>query len=504
MGGNYITSGFINCNVIPFTGRKKLFHGFGVKDSKICYIGDYDSIMDKSDEILNIQGSTVLPGFIDAHTHMVKMGLDMTHLDLSDALSFEEVKFYLQKELESRAESKEDDWIIGIDFDETKWKTDELPTKKDLNSISSDIPIVIKRVCTHVAVANEAALAEMEDDDNINRETGVLKEDPVWRLDQVIGISIKDRKEAIRRAIEKAQSFGITGIHDIVDSEDWNAYKELDKEVPLGLRVRCYIRHSDMEDITPTVQSPYLSLLGVKIFVDGSLGARTAALEEDYADDPGNRGMLLLSQEEIEDIIEVAEMKDLQVMAHAIGDRGISTLLDAFENASSRTKELRHRIEHAEVLSTENIRRIRDLGLILSVQPNFAYNWSQPGGMNENRLGAERFKNCNPYWDAQRALVKMAFGSDTMPMGPLFGVFSAINHPILEQRISTFNALQCYTVNGAFIGKDEEHFGRIEDDMDADFVVLSDNPLDSEDIEDIEIIMTVVNGEIVFDGRHAD
>ncbi len=460
--------------------------------------------MDKSDETLNIQGSTVLPGFIDAHTHLVKLGLDMVNIDLSEASSFEEAKYYLSKELKIRAESNDDSWIVGINFDETKWKTDKLPDRNKLDEISSEVPIIIKRVCTHIAVANTAALGKMEEDVNINKDTGVLKEDPVWHLDKAIGITKEDRKQAILRAIKEAQSLGITCVHDIVDNEDWEAYKELDHEGLLDLRIRCYMRHNNIDNIEPVDRSPYLSLRGVKIFVDGSLGAHTAALEDDYADDPGNRGMLLLSQEEIEDIIEKAESKGLQVMAHAIGDRAISTLLEAFENASSRTRELRHRVEHAEVLSEKHIRRIRDLGLTLSVQPNFAYVWSQPGGMNERRLGPERFNNCNPYWDAQRALVKMAFGSDTMPIGPIFGVFSAVNHPILEQRISTYNALQCYTVNGAFIGNDEDDFGKIEDDMDADFVVLSENPLDSDNIEDIEIVMTVVNGDIVFDGRDGD
>lgn len=492
-----ISYGIINCDVIPLEGRKEIYHGFVVRNGKVCDVGDYDSIMEGGSKIINLQGLTVLPGFIDAHTHLLNMGLNMEHTDLSQAASFEEVKYYISKKVESGDTYK--GWIIGIDFDESRWKMVEYPSKTDLDEISKDVPIVIKRICTHIAVCNSKALEHIGEGTNINTETGVIKEDRLWQMDSIIGITKEDKKEAIERGVKWAQQLGLTSIHEIVDRDGWEAYKELDEEGKLKLRVRCYIHHEEMGDLEPTVNSPFLALRGVKIFVDGSLGGRTAALEEDYEDDPGNRGMLINSKEDLEEIIEAAESRGFQIMAHAIGDRAISVLLDAFEVAATRTEELRHRIEHAEVLTEANIRRIRDLNLILSVQPNFAYTWSQPRGMNEKRLGPERLKNCNPYWDVQRALVKMAFGSDTMPLDPLFGVYSAVNHPLFEQRISTYNALQCYITNSAYAGRDEETLGKLIEGTEADFLVLSENPLESEDIKSITVVMSVINGEIVYD-----
>ncbi len=469
-----------------------------VEQGRIKNIDDYDKIMSKSDEKVDLKGLHILPGFIDAHTHLIEMGLNMDRLDLSEATSLEEAKYYLEKEAEK---TEEGEWIVGIDFDESEWKTTEFPEKEELDEVSDEHPVIIKRVCGHIGVANSKALEIIDDEwENIDYETGMMKEGPILHLNELVNISKEDRKEAIERGIETAHSLGITSIHDIVDRDGWEAYKELDEEKDLGLRVRCYMYHEDIDDLEPVNESEYLKLQGVKAFADGSIGGHTAALHEEYADDPGNRGILLLSQDEIEDIIRDAESKGFQVMLHAIGDRAISTALDAYEEASTRA-ELRHRIEHAEVLYEENVLRIRDQNLVLSTQPNFAYKWSRPGGMNEKRLGKERLKKCNPYWDIQRSLVKMAFGSDSMPMSPLFGIHSAVNHPILEQRISAYNSVQSYTMNGAYATGDENQFGTFKENRLADFVVLSDNPLDVDDVEDIEVKMTVVGGNVVYDDR---
>ncbi len=491
--------GFINCNVIPLAERKKLFHGFMVEEGRITGIGDYDKIMEESDELINLQGCTVLPGFIDSHTHLMEMGLNMDRVDLSSTKSYTEALFYIERGVE---DTEEGEWVIGTCFDETKWKKGGLPTKQELDDISTDHNILVKRVCGHIAVANSRALEQIDTSMNyVDTETGILKEDVLWKLDDIIGIDMEKRQIALKAAIKEAHRLGVTGIHEVMSRDSWKAYEKLDEKDELKLRVRGYIMHEESEGLKPIEKSDYLALRGIKIFVDGSLGGRTAALEEDYEDDPGNKGVLLLEQNKIEEILIDAEERGLQLMAHAIGSRAISTLILAIESASERPKELRHRIEHAEMVSSDHIRRIRELGLMISAQPNFAYQWSQKNGMNEQRLGKERLKRCNPYWDIQRSLVKMAFGSDNMPMSPIFGVFSAVNHPILEQRISVYNALQCYIKNGDYIGKDEEDLGSLEEGKKADFVVLSDNPLESDDLRDIEVMMTVVNGEIVYDGR---
>ncbi len=492
-----MTKAFINCKVIPLAGRSEKFHGFSVEDGKICYIKDYDKIMNESDEKINLKGSTVLPGFIDSHVHLLEMALKKNWIDLSDTNSFEEAKYYLEKNIQGKDKGE---WIIAVDFDDSKWKKASYPSKKELDKISEDHPIILKRVCGHIAVVNSRALEKIDEDWNkVNRENGLLKEEAVWNLDEVIDLDIEERKEAIKEGIKIAHELGVTGIHEIVDRDGWEAYAELDDEIDLDLRIRCYLHYDEVDELEPVNKSEFLSLRGIKIFADGSLGGRTAALNEEYNDDPDNKGMLMHPKGELDDIISMAESKGFQCMIHAIGDRAIDTVLDAYDDSAERIKELRHRIEHAEMLWEGNIKRVRDMGLSLSVQPNFAYNWSQPGGMNEKRLGRERLEKTDPLWNIQRALVKMAFGSDNMPMSPLFGVYSATNHPLLEQRISTYNALQSYITNSAYIGRDEKEIGELKEGKKADFVVLSEDPLEAEDINDIEVKMTVVNGKIVFD-----
>ncbi len=470
-----------------------------VEDGKVKYIDDFDRIMGGSEKKVDLGGNFVLPGFIDSHTQLVEEGLDMERVNLFEEETLESVQYYLEKDA---SETPEGEWVVGVNFDESAWKSTGYPTKEDLDEVTEDHPLVIKRICGHLAVANSKALEMISEDwEKVNRDNGLLKENVVWNLDDIMSITKEEKIDAIKRAIKKVHSNGVTSVHDVVDLSDWEAYEELDEKEDLNLRVNCYLHYDESDGLSPKDVSEFLSLKGLKMYADGSIGARTAALHEEYADDEGNRGTLLLSREEMEEIIKNAEEQDFQMMTHAIGDRAISTVLDAFENASQRCEELRHRIEHAEMLWEDNIKRIRDLSMVLSTQPNYAYKWSSSTDMNEKRLGKERLKKCNPYWDIQRALIDMAFGSDNILLSPLFNIYCATNHPILNQRISTYNALKSYTSAGAFASRNEDSYGSFEEGKLADFVVLTENPLEAEDVRDIQVKMTVVGGNIVYDDR---
>jgi predicted amidohydrolase YtcJ len=243
---------------------------------------------------------------------------------------------------------------------------------------------------------------------------------------------------------------------------------------------------------------------GVKSFMDGSIGARTAALSEPYTDDKTNKGRMLIRQKEIAALLRKAVKNDIQTVTHAIGDSAIESLISAFEGLSeserSKVKNQRHRIEHAEMISESQIRRAVSLGLILSMQPNFVGVWQQEGGLYEQRLGPERVASMNMFRVALDNGARVCFGSDGMPYGPLYGIWSATTHPNPKVRITVDEALRCYTMESAYSAFMDKTIGSLTEGKRADFVVLSNNimKLPPDRIKDVAVEMTIVGGSVEY------
>ncbi|MCK5562081.1 MAG: amidohydrolase family protein, partial [Thermoplasmata archaeon] len=192
---------------------------------------------------------------------------------------------------------------------------------------------------------------------------------------------------------------------------------------------------------------------------------------------------------------------DYQAMVHAIGDRAAQQFIDIYSKISDESSG-RHSLEHLEVITRAQLNSIHELGLIASMQPNFAGQWSMPGGMNEVRLGLERIGMCNAYKSILEENIPMAFGSDCMPFDPLYGIHCAVNHPQESQQVSPYEALRAYTIGSAYVNFDENKKGTIEEGRLADLVVLSNDILAPENagkIKNIQVEMTILGGEIVFD-----
>jgi predicted amidohydrolase YtcJ len=244
--------------------------------------------------------------------------------------------------------------------------------------------------------------------------------------------------------------------------------------------------------------------------MDGSMGARTAVFSEPYADETSTYGIFAVSPDILKERVIRAHKQGMQVAIHAIGDKAIEVALDAIEAAIEKEprKDHRHRIEHCEILTKEQLARIKQLGLVPAMQPNFVGEWGQPGGMYEQRLGLKRLKFCNPYRKLLDEGVKVAFGSDCgycppWPFNPIYGVWAAINHPIKENKISIENAIKCYTLNGAFASFEEKIKGSIEPGKLADIAVLSEDLITfpPEAIKDVKVDLTMVNGKILWKAR---
>ena len=244
-----------------------------------------------------------------------------------------------------------------------------------------------------------------------------------------------------------------------------------------------------------------------KIFIDGSMGARTAVFTEPYEDDPSTKGLFTISPEELINRVAKAHDYGMQITIHAIGDAGINAALDAYEAALKKNfrEDHRHRIEHCEILKEEQIQRIKRLGVIPSMQPNFAGEWGGPGGMYEQRLGPERLRMNNPYRRLLDEGIRVAFGSDCgycppWPMNPLYGLWAAVRHPIEGSGVSLEEAVKGYTLDAAHSSFEEGIKGSLESGKLADIAVLSRDltAIDPDEIKNVTVDLTMVGGKIEY------
>jgi predicted amidohydrolase YtcJ len=371
----------------------------------------------------------------------------------------------------------------------------------------------------HVAAVNGVALDRFADalaaapDETVTRgadgePTGVLLESAIDPIYEAFESGPAETREIVEAALADCAAKGITGFHDMVrNSHAPRAYRELDAAGELTARVRINY-WSDHLDALREVGlgtndgSEMVRTGAIKSYTDGSFGGRTARLSEPYADAPDETGQWVVGPDALAETVAEATAAGYQFTAHAIGDEAVDAVLDAYEGASRTDPgEARHRIEHVELADDEAIDRLAESGVVASVQPNFL-KWAGEDGLYESRLGPERTAATNRYRDMLDAGVRLAFGSDGMPMDPLLGVHHAVNAPAEAQRLTVTEALRAYTRGAAYAGFDEDRLGTVEPGKRADFAVLDASPWEeSAAIREIDAAMTVVDGEVVYDGR---
>jgi predicted amidohydrolase YtcJ len=463
-------------------------------------------------EVIDLDGRVVLPGFIDAHTHMTTLGRRLVHADLSGAENPDDCVDLLR---ESAREDRE--WILGFGFDESTWDEGHRRylDREDLDRVSTERPVVAFREDGHTAAVNSVALdrhlGEMPEDE-VHREggepTGSVVEDAVEVLYRAVEPGIEETRQLLRAAQQRANNLGVTGVHDMVrKSHAPQAYRELDLAGELTVRVRLNYWSDHLASVVDaglrTNHGSGLVRTGaIKSFTDGSLGGRTAKLSEPYhdAEDEDERGQWVVAPEDLREIVREADGADLQVAVHAIGDEAIEETLSAFEAEADDPGAARHRVEHVELASDDHVERFAESGIVASMQPNFL-RWAHEDGLYDARIGAERRKASNRFRAFQEAGAKLAFGSDGMPLDPLYGVHEVVNASVPEQRLSVTEALRAYTSGAAYVGFDEDRLGTVEVGKRADLVVLERSPWEHpEEIENIDVSLTVVDGDVVYDG----
>lgn len=436
----------------------------------------------KADEKYEFPGAEVLPGFCDSHTHFVQYGLKQKRLNLEGVVSldelYEKLKAWLEKETEAEV-------VVAEDWDESEWEESIFPDKETLNRIAPDRPVILRRVCGHIAVANDSALYLIPGSwDFVNREKGILKEDIVLKMNEVFPPSGNEIREAILRAQSDFISLGITSIHDIMIPDYFRSFKSLDDEGKLKLNVHAFITEEYIDELKDLNSGKKIELGGIKIFTDGSIGARTAAVDK-YSYREGDKGISLHTVDELKESVNFANHNGYQLAIHAIGDSAIQMVLDSMEVNSEGNPE-RHRIEHFELATMSQIEEAIRKNLILSMQPNFL-KWSRPGGLYERTLG-EKWNESNRFSEIMIRGGHLTFGSDGMPYGPLFGINQAISAEFNSQRISRKSALRAYTRGGAYASFREKESGILEEGKRADLVIVDKD----------EVAMTVIDGRVEY------
>ena len=458
----------------------------------------------KKTEVVELGGKVVVPGFIDAHAHLMESAARVGNVNLGACASIESAVAAIRGRA---ATAKVGEWVIADDWDESRWPERRYLTGRDLDRASAAMPIVAVRVDRHMAAVNSAALALLRippgtrgfDTDRAGHGTGVLKEDALKRMWDLVWPTPERLAENFRRVSRRALSLGITSVHDIVGEDEIRAYQIARKHGRLSLRAHLLARdpllpHLAGAGLSRGFGDEWLRLGAVKVFGDGSLGARTAALFEPYTDDPAEGGMLIHPPRELRDLLAGIHGAGFQAAVHAIGDRAIQLVLETIEAVAPEPGP-RHRIEHAELLHPEHVERMARLGVVAVCQPNFIGQWSLPGGMYERRLGFERTAGNNPYREILEGNVTLAFGSDGMPYGPLEGIHWAVNAPFGIQRLTVDQAFAAYTAGGAMAGFEEGEKGSLTIGKLGDAVVLDGDPWrEPERIREMGVAIAVVDG----------
>ncbi len=456
--------------------------------------------------VLDVEGRLVLPGFNDCHVHLASYGARTASLDLASAGSLADVQTRVAAEADRVPQSR---WLLGHNWDESRWPIRSYPVRTDLDQAAPDHPVALSRVDTHMAVVNSAGLRRLSlegvegvERDEAGEPTGVLKEEAMEVVREATRPDAATMQDGLQAMIRDAHRLGITSASETISPQGVSAYLALQRAGELALRVNLMPRAEGLPTLLEGglgtgIGGGLLRLGPLKAFFDGSLGARTAALTEDFADEPGNRGMLIYSEEEATSLVRDAVAGGFQLALHAIGNRGIRTAIQHL--AAEGGAGFRHRVEHLELPSEEDLKEARRQGLVASMQPNFVGQWSRPGGMYEDRLGPTRLERNNPFRRVLDMGIPLAFGSDNMPLSPLYGVHWAVNAPFEAQRLTVEEALRAYTLGSAYASGEEDLKGSLEPGKLADLVILEKDPRERpESIQKIPVHATIFGGRVVY------
>ncbi len=490
-------------------------------------------------QVIDAHGRRVLPGFNDAHVHFASGGEQLDDVLLNDATTTAE---FIRRISERAKVTPKGEWILGGNWDETKWTPANLPTRQMIDAVTGDIPTVLDRYDGHMVLVNSAALklANITRDtkdpdggiivrDTAGEPTGALKDAAELLAYRIVPArSHEAQLRVVRRALGHAAALGVTSVQDMGSSyADISAYAELLDRGELTARIYLAQPIALWEDqsklsLHRAFGSPWLRVGALKAFADGSLGSRTAYFFDAFSDDAKDFGLLnagMFPISAMQNRFLKADAAGMQLCTHAIGDRGISTILDLYENvvkANAGTYfsgDRRFRIEHAQHMAAKDFDRFASLGVVASMQP---YHAIDDGRWAEARIGHERATRTYAFRTFLEHGVKLAFGTDwaVAPLNPMYGLYAAVTRATLdgknpggwipEQKLTLAEAVEAYTMGSAYAEFQEKEKGSITKGKLADMVILSDDifKMKPEKIWDVKVVETIVGGRLVYEDKN--
>ena len=519
----------VNARVWTGDARRPWADAVLVRGERIETVGSSAEVKKRagSARVLDARGMMVVPGFVDAHVHLLDGGLALSSVQLRDARTKAEfigrIRAYART-LPAGA------WILSGDWDHTNWGG-ELPERAWIDSVTPDNPVWINRLDGHMNLANSLALkaARITRDtkdvdggtivrDAAGEPTGVLKDNAMALLSPAVpapGLAMS--LLALDRAMTYVAERGVTSVHHMGGWDDLAVFEQAHAQGALRTRILAAVPLATWRRLRDTVAArgrgdAWLRIGALKGFVDGSLGSHTAAMLEPFTDAPNDRGLLVTTPEDLYAWTSQADQARLQVMVHAIGDRAIRTQLDIFARVALENPphDRRFRIEHAQHIAPADLARFAALGVIASMQP---YHAIDDGRWADRVIGAERAKGTYAFRSLLDNGATLAFGSDwfVAPPTPLVAIYAAVTrrtlddrHPrgwVPEQKITVEQALRAHTAGAARAGFMEREAGTLAPGMLADLVLIDRDitRIAPETIREARVMLTMVGGRVVYD-----
>lgn len=512
-------------------GKRLAFSAMEYHAGKVTHLyhNDKDIGASKADQRIDGKGATLLPGLIDAHGHIYDLGEALSVIDLVGSKSEADA---VQRTRDFLRTTPNEKWIYGRGWNQVLWPGKAFPAHKSLDAISATTPIVLERIDGHAVWVNSAALKRA----GINDDTPDPEGGQIIRDDQGVatGILVDNAADLVSaaqppasdelvisyefKAMRNLASLGMTSAHDAgASAQEIRGYQSLQFKNSMPIRVYALLDMLDSDNDTFLQQGPIidsehmLDIRSVKLQIDGALGSRGAALFSDYSDSPGHTGLLLLDDEQFEHHVSRAMKAGYQVNTHAIGDLANARVLDYYERLiqTYNSGDLRHRIEHSQILRVADVPRFKAAGIIASIQPTHA---TSDKNMAGDRLGEDRLAGAYVWKSLRDSGATMAGGSDfpIEPPNPFYGLHAAVtrqsrdNQPLdgwmPEQKLSREESLSLFTEDAAYSAHQENLVGRLLPGYYADFILVEDDyfTVPAQEIWKNKVLATYVAGKRVF------